>query len=92
VEGDAGTQQDNIVAGPDRRIQGAHVALVRELSGTPIDYPREDFTRILPGGFDVVFDGIGEDCYRRSFAALKPGGLLTATRRVCRRSVGCSAS
>jgi len=32
----------------------------------------------LPGGFDVVFDGIGEDNYRRSFAALKPGGLLCA--------------
>jgi NADPH:quinone reductase-like Zn-dependent oxidoreductase len=26
----------------------------------------------------VVFDGIGEDDYRRSFAALKPGGLLVA--------------
>jgi hypothetical protein len=22
---------------------------------------REDVTRVLPGGFDVVFDGIGED-------------------------------
>ena len=32
----------------------------------------------VPGGFDVVFDGIGEDGYRRSFAALKPGGLLVA--------------
>ncbi len=58
--------------------RGAHAALVRELGGTPIDYQREDFTRILPGGFDVVFDGIGEDDYRRSFAALKPGGLLCA--------------
>jgi NADPH:quinone reductase len=56
----------------------AHAALVRELGGTPIDYQREDFTRVLPGGFDVVFDGIGEDGYRRSFAALKPGGLLCA--------------
>jgi NADPH:quinone reductase-like Zn-dependent oxidoreductase len=55
-----------------------HAALVRELGGTPIDYKREDFTRVVPGGFDVVFDGIGEDGYRRSFAALKPGGLLLA--------------
>jgi NADPH:quinone reductase-like Zn-dependent oxidoreductase len=55
-----------------------HAALVRELGATPIDYQREDFTRVLPGGFDVVFDGIGEDGYRRSFAALKPGGLLCA--------------
>jgi NADPH:quinone reductase len=52
--------------------------LVRELGATPIDYQREDFTRILPGGFDVVFDGVGEDGYRRSFAALKRGGLLCA--------------
>ena len=58
--------------------RGEHAALIRELGATPIDYKREDFTRVLPGGFDVVFDGIGEDGYRRSFAALKPGGLLLA--------------
>ena len=58
--------------------RGTHAALIRELGATPIDYQREDFTRVLPGGFDVVFDGIGEDDYRRSFAALKRGGLLCA--------------
>jgi NADPH:quinone reductase len=58
--------------------RGAHAALIRELGATPIDYQREDFTRFLPGGFDFVFDGIGEDGYRRSFAALKRGGLLCA--------------
>ena len=58
--------------------RGEHAALVRELGATPIDYQREDFTRVLPGGFDVVFDGIGENGYRRSFAALKRGGLLCA--------------
>ena len=58
--------------------RGEHAALVRELGATPIDYRREDFTRVLPGGFDVVFDGIGENGYRRSFAALKRGGLLCA--------------
>src|SRR2546423_3689863 len=58
--------------------RGEHAALVRELGGAPIDYQREDFTRVLPGGFDVVFDGVGEDGYRRSFAALKAGGLLCA--------------
>jgi NADPH:quinone reductase-like Zn-dependent oxidoreductase len=58
--------------------RGAHAALIRELGATPIDYQREDFTRVLPGGFDIVFDGIGEDGYRRSFAALKRGGLLCA--------------
>jgi NADPH:quinone reductase len=44
----------------------------------PIDYLREDFTRVLLGGFDVVFDGIGKDGYGRSFAALKCGGPLCA--------------
>ncbi|WP_242394438.1 medium chain dehydrogenase/reductase family protein [Anaeromyxobacter oryzisoli] len=58
--------------------RGEHAALLRELAATPIDYRREDFTRVLPGGFDVVFDGIGEEGYRRSFAALKRGGLLCA--------------
>jgi len=58
--------------------RGEHAALIRELGATPVDYKREDFTRVLPGGFDIVFDGIGEDGYRRSFAALKPGGLLLA--------------
>jgi NADPH:quinone reductase-like Zn-dependent oxidoreductase len=53
-------------------------ALVRDLGATPIDYQREDFTQFVPGGFDVVFDGIGEDGFRRSFAALKPGGVLCA--------------
>jgi len=58
--------------------RGEHAPLIRELGATPIDYRREDFTHVLPGGFDVVFDGIGEDDYRRSFTALKPGGLLCA--------------
>ena len=53
---------------------GRHSSLVRELGATPIDYEQEDFTRAVPGGFDVV----GEGGYRRSFAALKPGGLLVA--------------
>jgi len=58
--------------------RGAHAALIRELGATPIDCQHEDFTRVLPGEYDVVFDGIGEDGYRRSFAALKLGGLLCA--------------
>jgi len=53
-----------------------HASLVRSLGATPIDYKREDFTRVLPGGFDAVFDGIGEDNFRRSFAALKRGGVV----------------
>jgi NADPH:quinone reductase len=58
--------------------RGEHATLIRELGATPIDYQREDFTRVPPGGYDVVFDGIAENGYRRSFAALKPGGLLCA--------------
>lgn len=58
--------------------RGKHAALIRELGATPIDYQHEDYTRVLPGGFDVVFDGIGADNFRRSFEALKRGGLLCA--------------
>jgi NADPH2:quinone reductase len=58
--------------------RGEHAALIRELGAIPIDYQREDFTRVLPDGFDVVFDGIAQDGYRRSFAALNRGGLLCA--------------
>jgi len=61
--------------GTGRREQGA---LIRELGATSIDYQHEEFTQVLPEGFDVVFDGVGEDAYRRSFAALKRGGLLCA--------------
>lgn len=52
--------------------------IIHKLGAHPVDYDREDFTHVLSDGFDVVFDGIGEDAYRRSFAALKPGGLLVA--------------
>jgi NADPH:quinone reductase-like Zn-dependent oxidoreductase len=58
--------------------RGEHTALIRALGATPVDYQREDFTRVLRDGFDVVLDGVGEDGYRRSFASLKPGGLLCA--------------
>ena len=56
-----------------------HADLIRGLGAMAIDYQREDFTRVVPGGFDVVFDGIGEDGYRRSFASLRRrGGRLCA--------------
>jgi len=58
--------------------RGKYGPIIRDLGATAIDYEHEDFARVLPGGFDVVFDGIGEDGYRRSFAALKRGGLLIA--------------
>lgn len=55
-----------------------HADLIHSMGATPVDYDEEDFAKALPGGFDVVFDGIGEDGYRRSFAALAPRGLLIA--------------
>jgi len=58
--------------------RGEQAALIRAFGASPIDYQHEDFTRVLPGGFDVVIDGVGEDGYRRSFEALKRGGLLCA--------------
>ena len=57
-------------------------ALIREFGATPIDYQREDFTRVLPGGFDVVFDGIGKDGYGRS---------LASTWAACLRAYGYTA-
>jgi NADPH2:quinone reductase len=58
--------------------RAVHTALIRELGATPVDTQHEDLTRILPGGFDVVFDGVGKDGFGRSFAAVKPGGRLCA--------------
>ena len=73
--------------------RGVHVALVRELGATPIDYQREDSTRVLPDGFDVVFDGIGEDGYRRRSPRSSPADYSapTAIRRACRPSIACRA-
>jgi NADPH2:quinone reductase len=85
VQGAAGAVgQALLVLGKIARLElwgtgrGEHASVIRELGATAIDYRREDFTRLVPGGFDVVFDSVGEDGYRRSFAALKRGGLLCA--------------
>jgi NADPH:quinone reductase-like Zn-dependent oxidoreductase len=58
--------------------RGAHAALIRELGATPVDTQRDDLTRILPDGFDVVFDGVGKDGFGPSFAAVERGGRLCA--------------
>jgi NADPH:quinone reductase-like Zn-dependent oxidoreductase len=55
-----------------------HAELISELGATPIDYQLEDFTHVLTGSFDVVFDGVGKDGYGHSLAALKSGGVLCA--------------
>jgi NADPH:quinone reductase-like Zn-dependent oxidoreductase len=40
-----------------------------------IDYAKEDFAALL-SGLDLVFDTLGGDVHRRSFAVLRPGGTL----------------
>jgi NADPH:quinone reductase-like Zn-dependent oxidoreductase len=40
-----------------------------------IDYATEDFA-VLLSGLDLVFDTLGGDVHRRSFAVLRPGGML----------------
>lgn len=59
-------------------VRENQAGIVRELGAIPVIYEREDFTSILPAGFDIVVDGIGEDGYRRSLKALRPGGQLIA--------------
>ena len=55
-----------------------HAELIRSFGATAIDYEREDFAQVHPEGFDVIFDGIGERGFARSWAALKKGGFLSA--------------
>jgi NADPH2:quinone reductase len=58
--------------------QGA--AVVRELSGIPIDYKSADFVkeirRLTGDGVDAVFDGIGGNYLWRSRDALREGGRV----------------
>ncbi len=56
--------------------------IIKELGATPINYQSEDFVeriQALTGdGVDAVFDAIGGDYFKRSFATLRPGGTLAA--------------
>jgi NADPH:quinone reductase-like Zn-dependent oxidoreductase len=52
----------------------ANVAYVRSLGADQvIDYNAENFTRVV-SGCDAVFDTVGGDVAKQSFAVLKPGG------------------
>jgi NADPH:quinone reductase-like Zn-dependent oxidoreductase len=52
----------------------ANVAYVRGLGADQvIDYNAENFTRVV-SGCDAVFDTVGGDVAKQSFAVLKPGG------------------
>lgn len=55
-----------------------HADLVASFGATPIDYRSEDFTEVLSDGVDVVFDGIGEEGFARSWRTVKRGGFLAA--------------
>jgi NADPH:quinone reductase len=52
--------------------------LVRSLGATPIDFTRQAPLDVVPRGFDVVFDGIGEHAFSGSWACVKRGGMLCA--------------
>ncbi len=55
-----------------------HGELVRALGATHVDSDQADFAEVLPGGFDVVLDGIGEGGYSRAWRAVGPRGRLSA--------------
>jgi NADPH2:quinone reductase len=55
-----------------------HADLVRALGATHVDSDHADSATVLPGGFDVVFDGIGEQGFSRSWRAVGPRGHLSA--------------
>ena len=55
-----------------------HADVVRALGGTLVDSDHADFAKVLPEGFDVVFDGIGEQGFLRTWRAVGPRGHLSA--------------
>lgn len=55
-----------------------HAELVRTLGATHVDSDRADFAKVLPAGFDVVFDGIGENGFSRAWRAVGERGRLSA--------------
>jgi NADPH:quinone reductase len=72
--------------------RGEHAALLRELGAAPIDYQREDFTRVLPGGFDVF---LTPSLWTAIAARSRPSSAAACsapmvTRRACGRSAACS--
>jgi NADPH:quinone reductase len=55
-----------------------HAVLVRTLGATHVNSDQDDFASVLPKGFDVVFDGIGEDGFSRAWRAVGERGRLSA--------------
>lgn len=55
-----------------------HADLVESYGAVAIDYRTEHPADVIEGGADVVFDGIAQDGFRRSWRAVNEGGLLAA--------------
>ena len=56
-----------------------HVELVRSLGADAVvDYTQEDFTR-NGETYDVIFDAVGKQSFRRCRHSLKPGGTFVDT-------------
>jgi len=55
-----------------------HADVVRALGAHCVDSDQADLAKVLPGGFDVVFDGVGERGFSRAWRAVGPRGHLTA--------------
>jgi NADPH:quinone reductase-like Zn-dependent oxidoreductase len=55
-----------------------HADLVQALGATAIDTDQADLARILPEGFNAVFDGIGEQGFSRTWRAVGRRGHLSA--------------
>ena len=55
-----------------------HAGVVQALGATHVDSDSADYGQVLPRGFDVAFDGIGEQGFSRAWRALGPRGHLSA--------------
>jgi len=57
-----------------------NIELVKSLGADRvIDYLKEDFTKILDGPFDYIFDAVGKSTFGKCKHLLKPNGVFFAT-------------
>ena len=59
-------------------VRGEQAELVRALGATAVELTKQAPLDVVPGGFDAVFDGIGEHAFSGSWACVKRGGVLCA--------------
>ena len=55
-----------------------HADVVRALGGSYVDSDSADFAKVLPGRFDAVLDGVGQEGFSRAWRAVGPSGHLSA--------------